>query len=117
MEDKITTLKNKEFIVLTYLPVKKKSAIFKTIREHCKTKGYIDYPEVDAIFNSLLVLNYTEQNSDKIVKELIEIYDEMESLGVVSTVIHQIPTIEYNSMLSYLNKTLEDIKPELMEKK
>lgn len=134
IEKKEIVLGKNKITVKQYLKTQAKSDIIDVIKEHCLQKNIIDQPRIDAVFNALLVLNYTNIEFEfKSVFDLIGFYDYMETNGYVELVIKAIPEIEYNALIGYYKNTISDFNkfkgsavaaimaavehgPELMEK-
>lgn len=102
-------LGTKEVNVKEYLPTADKSNILEAIKEYSFNENIIDQPKMDAIFNSLIVLNYTDIEFEfKNEYELLEFYDYMEVHNYITQIINSIPEIEYNALLGYYKGTVSD---------
>lgn len=120
--------------VKQYLPSKEKSDLLEAIQEFCFDRMILDRAKLDAVFNGLIIYNYTNVEFEfEEVSELIELYDYFEVNNYMEKVIEVIPEIEYNALTGYFQSTVSDydkfktsavsllaqatdVLPELMEK-
>ena len=120
--------------VKQYLPAREKSDMLLAVHEFCFNTQLLDQPKTDAIFNSLIVLNYTDiEYESRDEDDLLLLYDYLEINDYVAKVIDAIPEIEYNALIGYYRSTINDFNkfkvssiaafaqvvelvPELMEK-
>ena len=120
--------------VKQYLTARAKSDLLKAVQEFCFNEQILDQPKIDAVFNSLMVLNYTDiEYNFEDEHDLLLFYDYLEVNDYVVKVIESIPEIEYNALIGYYRNTINDfdkfkvstlavlaqvieVVPELMEK-
>lgn len=102
-------IEGKAVLVKEYLPTKDKSNMLEAIKEYCFNESILDQPKIDAIFNVLIVLNYTDIEFEfKNEYELLDFYDYMEINNYIIPIINSIPEIEYNALLGYYKSTVSD---------
>ena len=102
-------IEGKAVLVKEYLPTKDKSNMLEAIKEYCFNESILDQPKIDAIFNALIVLNYTDIEFEfKNEYELLDFYDYMEINNYIIPIINSIPEIEYNALLGYYKSTVSD---------
>ena len=134
IKEEVVMLGDKKVLVKQYLETDKKSEIFKALGDLCFGEQILDQPKIDALFNTFIILNYTNIEFDsRDVYELLQFYDYMESNNYTSLIIQAIPEIEYNALIGYYKSTISDFNrfkvstlatfanivehgPELMEK-
>lgn len=102
-------LGKQEVLVKQYLATKEKSNILEAIKEYSFNETILDFPKMDALFNALIVLNYTsiEFEFDN-QYDLLELYDYLEINGYIAKIIEAIPEIEYNALLGYYRSSVSD---------
>lgn len=134
IKEKEIMLGKDKILVKQYLQVKDKSDIMNAIKDYCFIDNLIDQPKMDALFNTFIVLNYTNIKFEfKSVYDLLDFYDYMETNNYIHPIIGAIPEIEYNALIGYYENTVSDFNkfktstvaaimtaveygPELMEK-
>jgi hypothetical protein len=99
---------DKKVQVLQYLPVEKKSSLVNIVLQEAidYSTGMIDKVKGDALFWSYVVAMYTDIQVDSNI--ILDIYDIMESNGVIDAVISAIPEDEYDSLVEYLSDAISD---------
>lgn len=102
-------LGKEKVLVKQYLPAKEKSDLLEAIKDWCFQEQIIDQPKIDALFNVLIVLNYTDiEFESRETYDLIDLYDYLEINDYISAVIGAIPEIEYNALIGYYESTVND---------
>ena len=102
-------LGTEKVLVKQYLPTYDKSNLLGALKEWCFQEELIDQPKIDALFNILIVLNYTDiQFDSREVDDLLDFYDYIEVNNYMSIVLDAIPEIEYNALIGYYESTVND---------
>ena len=101
--------------VLQYLPIDDKYDLVMITLQNSEENGIYNPIKMDMYFNLYLVFMYSNINfTDKQKENLSELYDILESNGIIEQIINLIPESEYNQLLNYLdeimNKQLESQK-------
>ena len=102
-------LGTEKVLVKQYLRTYDKSNLLGALKEWCFQEELIDQPKIDALFNTLIVLNYTDiQFDSREVDDLLDFYDYIEVNNYMSIVLDAIPEIEYNALIGYYESTVND---------
>ena len=102
-------LGTEKVLVKQYLRTYDKSNLLGALKEWCFQEELIDQPKIDALFNILIVLNYTDiQFDSREVDDLLDFYDYIEVNNYMSIVLDAIPEIEYNALIGYYESTVND---------
>lgn len=89
--------------VLQYLPVEDKYDLVNITLQEAK-EGYLYHPvKLDALFHLNLVYMYTNLTfTDKQKENELELYDTLQSSGLIDQVLLNIDEFEYNTLKEYL---------------
>ena len=102
-------LGTEKVLVKQYLAVQDKSNLLEALKEWCFQEELIDQPKIDALFNALIVLNYTDiQFDSREVEDILDLYDYLEANNYIALVLDGIPEIEYNALIGYYESTVSD---------
>lgn len=109
IEEEVVMLGDEKVLVKQYLETDKKSKIYKALGDLCFGEQILDQPKIDALFNTFIILNYTDiEFGSRDVYELLKFYDYMESNNYTSLIMQAIPEIEYNALIGYYKSTVSD---------
>lgn len=96
-------INGKKIQIKKYLNIDKKSSIVNLAATGSVMNGYVHDILMDAYFHVLLVENYTDISFDENSPEdILNTFDELESTGVLSTIIDAFEPKEYNSLYEAL---------------
>ena len=99
---------NIKFNVKQYLPTEDKNAILEIAMQTADQGTILNTFALDAIFHTYLVFKYTDIDFSIEEKEnLFELYDLLESNGIIDAMVAAIPKEEYESLTQYLNEMVE----------
>ena len=95
--------------VKQYLPADDKNAILEIAMQQSDQGTILNPFTLDAIFHTYIVMKYTDIEFSKDDREnILNLYDILESNGVISAVINAIPKVEYDSLKEYLLEMTKD---------
>lgn len=99
---------NIKFNVKQYLPAEDKNAILEIAMQTADQGTILNTFALDAIFHTYLVFKYTDIEFSIEEKEnLFELYDLLESNGIIDAMVAAIPKEEYESLTHYLNEMVD----------
>jgi hypothetical protein len=111
LKDELKTVQigdNIKFNVKQYLPAEDKNAILEIAMQTADQGTILNTFALDAIFHTYLVFKYTDIEFSIEEKEnLFELYDLLESNGIIDAMVSAIPKEEYESLTQYLNEMVE----------
>lgn len=92
-----------------YLSTQDKIKMIIAIQDECLNTEIISQPKLDAYFNALIIVNYTDIEIENFeVDSLIELYDYFEINDYMKIIINAIPKNEYEALIEYLKNTIND---------
>ncbi len=95
--------------VLQYLPIEDKYDLVNITLQEAKEGGIYHPVKLDALFHLNLVYMYTNLTfTDKQKENQMELYDTLQSNGLIDLVITNIDEIEYNALQEYIELLRED---------
>lgn len=105
-------LYEKEIEVKQYLPIEDKYDLIMISLQQAKENGFYNELKLEVFFHLNLIFMYTNLSfTDKQREDLLNLYDILESNGIINAVIQVIPAEEY----TFLIETISKVKEELMK--
>lgn len=105
-------LYEKEIEVKQYLPVEDKYDLIMISLQQAKENGFYNELKLEMFFHLNLIFMYTNLSfTDKQREDLFNLYDVLESNGIINAVVQAIPVEEY----TFLIETVSKVKEELMK--
>lgn len=105
-------LYEKEIEVKQYLPVEDKYDLIMISLQQAKENGFYNELKLETFFHLNLIFMYTNLSfTDKQREDLFNLYDILESNGIINAVVQAIPAEEY----TFLIETVSKVKEELMK--
>lgn len=103
------TFKNNEIEMLKYLPIKKKyDVIMITLQKSFDEDGnYYNPIKLDKYFHLHMFKSYVKNISYDVEMSEDELYDALETCGLMKAFLQNINTEEYNRLYDYLHETAE----------
>ena len=94
--------------VLQYLPIEDKYDLVMVILQKSLEDGVYNPIKKDMYFHLYLVYMYTDITfTDKQKEDESKLYDVLESNGLITEVIKNIPEEEYNKLFEYMNELMD----------
>ena len=98
-----------QFEVLQYLPIEDKYDLIMVALQKCYEEGIYNPIKKDMYFHLYLVYMYTDISfTDKQKEDEEKLYNALESNGVITEVIKNIPEEEYNKLFEYMDELIEE---------
>lgn len=98
-----------QFEVLQYLPIEDKYDLIMVTLQKCYEEGIYNPIKKDMYFHLYLVYMYTDISfTDKQKEDEEKLYNVLESNGVITEVIKNIPEEEYNKLFEYMDELIEE---------
>ena len=98
-----------QFEVLQYLPIEDKYDLIMVTLQKCYEEGIYNPIKKDLYFHLYLVYMYTDISfTDKQKEDEEKLYNTLESNGVITEVIKNIPEEEYNKLFEYMDELIEE---------
>lgn len=98
-----------QFEVLQYLPIEDKYDLVMVTLQKCYEEGIYNPIKKDMYFHLYLVYMYTDISfTDKQKEDEEKLYNTLESNGVITEVIKNIPEEEYNKLFEYMEELIEE---------
>lgn len=98
-----------QFEVLQYLPIEDKYDLVMITLQKCYEEGIYNPIKKDMYFHLYLVYMYTDISFTNRQKEDEEkLYNILESNGIITEVIKNIPEEEYNKLFEYMDELIEE---------
>lgn len=105
---KVIKINGKDVAVKQYLPAEDKNAILEIAMQQADKGTILNSFALDAIFHTYLVLKYSDISVDsEDMENLFDLYDILESNGVIDAIISAIPEDEYIALRDYLKEMVE----------
>lgn len=106
---KTVDFNGKNIEVLQYLPIEDKYDLVNITLQEAKEHGIYHPVKLDALFHLNLVYLYTNLTfTDKQKENEMELYDALQSSGLIDLVVSAIDENEYNTLIEYLEVLKED---------
>ena len=105
VEDKVLDINGKSIILKQYLPMNDKVSLIEEVVEKAGEINFANPLKLDVFFNLALIENYTNIGID--ADKPLETYDLLEQNGIFTLVIQNIPTSEYNGLITFLDQTIK----------
>lgn len=106
---KVIKINGKDIAVKQYLPAEDKNAILEIAMQQSDQGTILNTFALDAIFHTYLVLKYTDIVVDpEDIENILNLYDLLESNGIIEAVVAAIPESEYKSLRDYLSEMVND---------
>lgn len=94
--------------VLQYLPVAEKKELIDMVIQKSSLESIIEPLYVDMYFHLFLVYAYTNITfTEKQKEKEEELYDVLHSSGLLNKILEQIPSSEYDCLMTYLEEAIE----------
>ena len=106
---KIIEIAGKKIAVKQYLPAEDKNAILEIAMKQADQGTILNTFSLDALFHLYLVLKYTDidfSNEDK--KDMLKLYDILESNSIIDAVVASIPEEEYKTLRDNLLEMVDN---------
>lgn len=105
-EVNVVRINDKEIQVLQYLPINDKIDLIQVALQKSEENGVYNEMKLEAYFNLNLIYLYTNLEFDEEDREdELELYDELETNDVFTTVIGALPDEEYDMLINFLQLT------------
>ena len=105
---KVIKISGKDISVKQYLPAEDKNAILEIAMQQADQGTILNTFALDAIFHTYLVLKYTDLEVDlNQFENILDLYDLLESNGIITAVVAAIPKEEYTSLEEYLKEMVD----------
>ena len=111
MKDQMKTIsiQGKEIHILQYLPVMQKNDLVQIALQQAKENGVINQIKLDILFNMYIVLMYTDLIfTEEERADLAQLYDELQSTGILNRILGAMDEKEYESLYGYLEAMREN---------
>lgn len=105
VEDKVLDINGKSIILKQYLPMNDKVSLIEEVVEKAGEVNFANPLKLDVFFNLALIENYTNIGID--ADKPLETYDLLEQNGIFTLVIQNLPTSEYNGLITFLDQTIK----------
>lgn len=105
VEDKVLDINGKSIILKQYLPMNDKVSLIEEVIEKAGEVNFANPLKLDVFFNLALIENYTNIGID--ADKPLETYDLLEQNGIFTLVIQNLPTSEYNGLITFLDQTIK----------
>lgn len=107
VEDQIETIsiQGQDINILQYLPVRDKNDLVQIALQNSREKGVINEIKLEIYFNIYIVYFYTDLIfSDEEKADPGQLYDELQSNGILTRILGAMNQDEYNNLIDYLEK-------------
>ena len=95
--------------VLNYLPIEDKYDLVMITLQKCYEEGIYNPIKKDMYFHLYLVYMYTDISfTDRQKEDEEKLYNTLESNGIITEVIKNIPEEEYNKLFEYMDELIEE---------
>lgn len=92
-----------------YITTKEKIDIIDALKSTCLNIEIIDRVKLDALFNAYIILNYTDiEFESREIEDLFQLYDYFEVNHFMDIIITNIPKVEIDALIGYLQETIND---------
>lgn len=105
VEDRVISYKDKEIVIKQYLSMNDKISLIEEVVEKAGEANFANPLKLDVFFNLALIENYTNIGID--ADKPLETYDLLEQNGIFTFVIQNLPSSEYNGLLTFLDQTIK----------
>lgn len=94
--------------ILQYLPLEAKYDLVMITLQKCEENGIYNPIKKDMFFHLFLVYMYTDiVFTDKQKEDEVKLYDTLESNGLITEVVKNIPEEEYNKLFEYMDELIK----------
>lgn len=98
-----------QFEVLQYLPIEDKYDLVMITLQKCYEEGIYNPIKKDMYFHLYLVYMYTDISfTDRQKEDEEKLYNTLESNGIITEVIKNIPEEEYNKLFEYMDELIKE---------
>ena len=98
-----------EIEVLNYLPIEDKYDLVMITLQKCYEEGIYNPIKKDMYFHLYLVYMYTDISfTDRQKEDEEKLYNTLESNGIITEVIKNIPEEEYNKLFEYMDELIKE---------
>lgn len=95
--------------VSQYLPIEDKYDLIMATLQKSEEVGYYNALKLDMYFHLHLVYLYTNISfTEKQKEDELKLYDSLKSNGLIDEIVKDIPDAEYNDLLYFMDKIIED---------
>lgn len=102
------SIQGQDINVLQYLPVRDKNDLVQIALQNSRENGVINEIKLEIYFNIYIVYFYTDLIfSDEEKADPGQLYDELQSSGILTRILGAMDENEYNNLLDYLDKMRE----------
>lgn len=106
---KTISIQGKDIHILQYLPVMQKNDLVQIALQQAKENGVVNQIKLDILFNMYIVLMYTDLVfTEEERADLAQLYDELQSTGILNRILGAINEKEYESLYGYLEAMREN---------
>ena len=100
---KTISIQGKDINIIQYLPILQKNDLVQIALQQAKQSGVINQIKLDILFNMYIVFMYTDLVfSEEERADVAQLYDELQSSGVLNRILGAMNDAEYDSLLGYL---------------
>ena len=110
VKDQVETIsiQGQDIHVFQYLPVRDKNDLVQIALQNSRENGVINEIKLEIYFNIYIVYFYTDLIfSDEEKADPGQLYDELQSSGILTRILGAMDEDEYNNLLDYLDKMRE----------
>ena len=102
------SIQGQDINVLQYLPVRDKNDLVQIALQNSRENGVINEIKLEIYFNIYIVYFYTDLIfSDEEKADPCQLYDQLQSSGILTRILGAMDENEYNNLLDYLDKMRE----------
>ena len=102
------SIQGQDINILQYLPVRDKNDLVQIALQNSRENGVINEIKLEIYFNIYIVYFYTDLIfSDEEKADPGQLYDELQSSGILTRILGAMDENEYNNLLDYLDKMRE----------
>ena len=102
------SIQGQDINVLQYLPARDKNDLVQIALQNSRENGVINEVKLEVYFNMYIVYFYTDlffEEEEKANPD--QLYDELQSSGILTRILGAMDENEYNNLLDYLDKMRE----------
>lgn len=105
---KTISIQGQDINILQYLPVRDKNDLVQIALQNSRENGVINEIKLEIYFNIYIVYFYTDlvfEDEEKADPD--QLYDELQSNGILTRILGAMDEDEYNNLIDYLDKMRE----------
>lgn len=107
-QTKTISIKGQNINILQYLPIRDKKDLIEIALQESKENGIVNDIKLEVLFNMYIVFFYTDLYfSDEEKDDIYQLYDELESNGILTRILGAINDDEYKYLIGYLDTVKE----------